>query len=240
MANARLYHGGTGIANFHQCSGTPQFSGAPYGERRLPRTPHFDAHADGAMHSPLDVISLPVRPADLEVQRNNLRAANLRVGDGIQMVYLPVNHILDYIRFDVSDSDPIMAGATATICGWLEEWDDTAKEFTITEMPEIADAATAQGITAIDLSVPSSTVVSMMKVDAGYVSGLYLPPTIISTTDAQGQTVYEWHQSAAVHLGLKIVTLPTNKNGAPVTFDMMRGVWHFMGLMKHFESMATV
>lgn len=240
MANAKLSLGGTGVANYRQCAGTPQFMGAPYGQRRLPRSPHYDAHADGAMAPAVSIISLPVHPVDLEVQRNNLQAANLAVGDGIFLTYLPVNHILEYIRFDVSDSDPIMAGATATLCGWLEEWDEGAKEFTLAELPDIAAAATAQGVTAIDLSKPSSTTVSLLKVEADYVSGLYLAPKLVEVTDAAGNTVFEWHQSAAVHLGLKIVSMPSNKNGAPVPFEAMRGAWHFSALVKHYECMASV
>lgn len=238
MANVKLSYGGTSIINHHQCAGSPQLTEAPYGHRALtPASPHFDAHADEILAKPTYVLSYPLRPSVLEVQRNNIKVGNPKAGDSVYLVYVPVNHFLEAIRLDVSVADSIMVGATIEPVGALEKWNPVTKQFDVAELPEVKAAATAQGVTPIPIDVPSSTVFFLTKVTDDYAVPLYVAPVLNKLTGAAGDTLYEWHQSGALHLGFKIVTMPTDTT---VTLDQMRGAIHFVALARKFDCQTTV
>lgn len=238
MASVKLSYGGTSIIDHHQCAGSPQLTEAPYGHRALtPDSPHLDAHADEILSHPNYNLSYPLRPSKLEVQRNNIRVGNPKAGDNVYLVYVPVNHFLETIRLDVSLADPVMVGATLEPVGALERWSPANNRFEVSELTDIKDAATAQGVTPIPMDVPSSTVFFLNKVVGGYAVPLYVAPILNKSTGVAGDTIFNWHQSGALHLGFKIVTMPTD---ASITLDMMRGAIHFMAVVRKFDCQTSV
>jgi hypothetical protein len=142
------------------------------------------------------------------------------------------------LRFDVNGTDKFAAGATVVLTAQRVSVSttDPYHSYTFTEITDITDAQTAQGITPISLASPSSTIVWLSKIDAlsgtisgtatgtvvtgtvdsgtGYVKPLYVEPEF--WTDSNG--VVHRFETGGLLLGIKIVSLPTTvaPNTAPI------------------------
>ena len=157
MAHVQVFKGGTPIIKYGAGEGEPIEYGFPFGRNSLGGTgswgepfnqPPFDAHFNGAAGQVTYPAGCHLSPSRLRWQRDNLRQARLAVDDVIDMILVPVNHWIDYIRFDVVEADPKLAGATVTIVGTRVTVDpaDPDRLCVIAEDPDFAAAQTAQGI----------------------------------------------------------------------------------------------
>ena len=222
MANIPIFKGGVNVPNYMWHSGDyplsgPPFAPAPWSSDAIPR---FNAQVDGAFNLKDYALGYPLIPKDFEWQRRALVSV-AAVGDIIQMIVVPCNHYVDFLRFDVASADEANAsatppylgltGLTAALTAQRVEWNFTTRQFDFTEIPDITAALTAQSLPAsIPLDVPSSTFVSLLRVDSGYVQPLYVEPLIGTTAPTPPATagLPYWLESGAVILGLKITALP--------------------------------
>jgi hypothetical protein len=264
MADTPLYKGGTPLINYGPWTGdTPVLYGPPFGHRHKPFTPPYDSHYEAEMGGKASFAAgYPLVPSKLEWQQINIRAARPEVGDVIQMIIVPCNHYIQSVRLDVTERDKAMAGATVSVAGqWIRR--DPAKPdvFLTTPCLEIEDALTAQGITPVSLSVPSSTVVWLTRtggpvtgtvtgtadtvtgaitataaVDtSGYAVPLYVAPQIIVSGNPPDE-VYSWHQGGALLLGIRLETTPTSGAG----LDSMLGGIYLSTRIDGYECPAFV
>jgi hypothetical protein len=155
------------------------------------------------------------------------------VGDIIEMIVVPTNHYIEYLRFDVCMADANMLGATVAMTGVRYRVDNTKdpyRDFTVTEDPDFAAAATAQGIADIPLDVPSSTFLSLLTVGSmdinatapsgggavtvtsagGYAVPKYVEPEFLVPNIPGAGPAKERFQTGALVLGIKIKTNPTD------------------------------
>ncbi|MDR1872020.1 MAG: hypothetical protein LBS60_08935 [Deltaproteobacteria bacterium] len=233
--DAQIFKAGTPVIRYGQGAGDPSLYKPPFGRYGYGETsPPFNAHFNGAAGSVNYPAGCPLKPRELQWQRDNLKFANLAVDDIIQMIVVPCNHWIEMVRFDVNNADPTMAGVTVAMTGQLVQVDPTDpynKFLPPVELPIFADAATAQGITPIPLHVPSSTVLWLSQIASATVTG-----DIPAGTDAGGGTLTNGaasgfiqplyvapefhddnsvppiprrHETGALILGIKIVALPT-------------------------------
>jgi hypothetical protein len=255
MADVPLLKGGTPVIRYLWHEDTPVVSRPPFGLRAFPglHAPPFDAHYDGAMSGIATFAAgYPFAPRDLEWQGVNVRAGRPDVGDMLQMIAVPCNHYIQSVRLDVLEADPRMNGATVDIAGqWIREDPAEPARFIATDSLEIDDARTAQGITPVSLSAPSSTVVWLTRTGgaaAGTISGtadaggtvtgsasvdtssyavpLYVPPVFIGG---------ERHQGGALVLGLRIKSLPTLPDTG---FDSLQGALYLTTRIDGYECPA--
>jgi hypothetical protein len=239
MADVQLYRGGTPEVKFMFCEGDPVRSGPPFGQIGFKKTPPYNAAADGCYIQKDHTLGRPFIPSDDEAVWNKFKAADPQVGEFLQCIVVPVNHYVDAVRFDINSPDPGLAGATVIISAQKVEWDPTAQAFVWTEIPDVVDAAAAQGKdTPIPLDVPSSTAIFLGKVmvdtnvsvstsvtvdigngigtgsgagtgtNYGYAVPLYVEPLIVASGN-QPNISYVRHESGAIVLGLKILSMPT-------------------------------
>jgi hypothetical protein len=212
MADAQIYTGGTPVVGYGRGEGDPNLYRPPYGKYPFDTSPPFNAHYDGASGSVDYAAGMPFKPSELGWQRTNLKHARPVVGDVIQMIVVPCNHWITTVRFDVGKPDARMAGATVAITGQRVapaaadpyDW----RLFTTTVEPLFAAAATAQGVAAIPLDVASSTRLNLMAVTAGYAEPLGVEPVF----HANAAGVLERHETGALILGVRIVSMPTDLN----------------------------
>jgi hypothetical protein len=211
MADAQVIKGGTSVINYQFCDKTPSLYGPPFGHVHKPFTPPFDAHYEGEMGGKATFAAgTPLLPSKLTWQKINLEAAKLAVGNVIQMVIVPVNHYINYIRLDIADADKNMAGATVNFAGqWYAESAADPTVFTLTASSEISTAVTDQTIAAISLAAQSSTLLTVTMVEDDYVKPLYVPPRFI-TTGAGVSQVTTRYQGGALILGVQIKSLPSD------------------------------
>ncbi|MDR1308539.1 MAG: hypothetical protein LBL95_01355 [Deltaproteobacteria bacterium] len=251
MANAPkdvcLFQGGTPeFGNFFHCSGTPQYSGPPFGGPRYPDKPLGNNPYDAAAPRGDFAASAPMWPRVFEKQRNAFLDSRPADGNVIQLVLVPVNHYFWGVRVDVAEPDEDMAGATVSIAGQLfAEKDAESGEFTLTEDPAFALAAQAQGLANIPLDVRGSYVLWMGRVAGGgivdgtvtggavvdgsvaggYVMPYYVAPVEKTTSGATPEKVLL--ERGALVLGLKIESPPSNSDVK---------IWH----MRHPVFMSAV
>jgi hypothetical protein len=231
MADAQIYKAGSPVISYGQGLGHPTHYTPPYGipPRRGMSIPPFNAHFSGSAGSEDYPAGCALRPGFLDWQRYNLLANEPEVGDIIQMIVVPTNYYIHCVRFDVNSIDTRLAGMTGIVTGQRVSVDPSnPSRYTVTEIPDITDAATAQGITSIDLDTPSSTMVWLDKVTnvsgtisgnapngggaitggvidagaSGYVIPLYVEPEFVP--DANGDLVR--YETGALILGLKLLT----------------------------------
>lgn len=232
MANVPLWKGGTPEINFMHCMGHPTVFTPPFGLSNYDKTPPFDAHSDNAYGAAgYYTDGMPLIPQEdiMRWQRDNLAYFKPSVGDILRLMVIPCNHYLEHIRFDVNAEDTLMAGATVLMT-CEEVTKQTDGSYLFNEKDWITAAATAQAKgNPIDLSTPSSTVVSLIKVTDGYAAPLYVQPTF-APDSVSGVTVR--NQECGVVLGLRIVTMPSD---ADVTFDMMQNDVYLSAKFAEFD-----
>ena len=220
MANIQLYKAGVITPNYMWHKGDyprngPPFAPGAWGER----IPPFNAQFDGNFNLKDYAAGFPLAPADSEVQRNALRSANPQVGDILQLILVPTNHYVDFLRFDVHLADvanttttppyPGMTGATVSLTAQQVVYNPTTQEYDFAEITDVTDAVSAQSLpAAIPLDVPSSTMVSLLRVEAGYVQPLYVEPVL--RTIAGPPLTYFRDETGGIILGLKIAALPAD------------------------------
>jgi hypothetical protein len=231
--DAQIYKAGTPVTRYGFDAGDPTLYTPPFGRYKFSETsPPFNAHFNGAAGSVDYPAGCPLKPRELQWQRDNLRYAELDVGDIVQMIVVPTNHWITMVRFDVNNHDATMAGVTVSMTGQLVQVDPTDpynKFLAPVELSIFADAATAQGVAPIPLDTPSSTILWLNTMDSASVTGdipagtdsgggtlangaatgfshpLYVAPEF--HPDANGDL--HRHETGALILGIKIVALPT-------------------------------
>ena len=237
MAHAQIFKGGTPDIRYGRGEGDPTLYGPPFGRDSFGpfsngpymNQPPFDAHINGAAGRVSYALGCELAPSRIGWQLDNLKAAKPTVDEAIDMILVPVNHYIEYLRFDVIGYDPRMAGATVTFTGARYTVNPADfNDFIRTEDPFFVNAATAQGITAIPLDDPSSTFISVMTLQNadiqgtapggggaititsadGYVLPYYVPPEFTGATAAERRR----HQTGGLLLGIKILTEPSDTN----------------------------
>lgn len=243
MANISLYRGGTPVVKFMWCDKdhpvyTPPFRQRHEGttsnlfadERPLAETPPYDSHADGAYNLGNFVIGMPFAPRvrGQIAQRKALQAQQLAVGDILQMIWLPEDHIATYLNLKSITVDASMAGASVALVV-QNAVPDANGDFTYTEDTAFAAAVTAQvGANAFNVDAPFNAFVSLFAADAdGYVKPMYSSPYLPAKDESSTETFPQYKI-----FGLKILSLPTDTN---VTFADMLSAIYMSVRMEAFE-----
>ena len=263
MAHVQVFKGGTPVIKYGVGAGEPVEYTFPFGRNSLGGNRHwdepfnqppFDAHFNGAAGQVTYPAGCPLAPRRLRWQFDNLKQARLAADDVIDMILVPVNHWIDYVRFDVVEADPQLAGATVIVTGTRATVDpaDPDRLCVLAEDPTFIAAQAAQGITDIPLDVPSSTFFSMVQLVAGdvqgtantstgvltvtsstgYISPYYIPPEFV-TVGARLQR----YQTGGLLLGIKILTVPTDTN---VSVHNARHDFYLTTRVTGFESPAVI
>lgn len=237
MSDVFMYKGGTPEPKYMWCKGETTDYHEPYGHDNMEDTAPFDAHFDGAYGSGLCTFAtgMPFNFKKMPWQKNALKAANVQAGDFIRSIWIPCNHFVEYLRFDVARPDIRMAGATVRMSAQYGAFNSTTNQFEYTPMTDVADAATAQSLnTPIALDKQSSTMISLLKTDTGYVRPLYVEPAFLPTDPADLTNPYKVKRAnPVIYVGLEVVSLPT----APgVTLDMAMNDWYLSIRLAGFRS----
>lgn len=245
MANISLYRGGTPEVKYIWSAADhpeyrPPFSQRHLGaqsdlfadERPLEETPPYDSHADGAYNIGNFVIGLPVAPRTRGqvAQRKALQAQPLEVGDILQCIWLPEDHIATYLNLKSITNDANMAGATVALVV-QNATPDKNGEFHYAEDTDFADAVTTQvGSNSFAVDKPFNAFVSLFKTNGDYAVPMYSKPALPVAHDASDGTLPTYPTYKI--FGLKILSLPTKSE---VTFaDMLSAI--YMSLrMEAFE-----
>lgn len=245
MANISLYRGGTPEVKYIWSAADhpeyrPPFSQRHLGaqsdlfadERPLEETPPYDSHADGAYNIGNFVIGLPVAPRTRGqvAQRKALQAQPLEVGDILQCIWLPEDHIATYLNLKSITNDANMAGATVALVV-QNATPDKNGEFHYAEDTDFADAVTSQvGSNSFAVDKPFNAFVSLFKTNGDYAVPMYSKPALPVAHDASDGTLPTYPTYKI--FGLKILSLPTKSE---VTFaDMLSAI--YMSLrMEAFE-----
>lgn len=245
MANISLYRGGTPEVKYIWSAADhpeyrPPFSQRHLGaqsdlfadERTLEETPPYDSHADGAYNMGNFVIGLPVAPRTRgqATQRKALQAQPLEVGDILQCIWLPEDHIATYLNLKSITNDANMAGATVALVA-QNATPDKNGEFHYVEDTDFADAVTTQvGSNSFAVDKPFNAFVSLFKTNGDYAVPMYSKPALPVAHDAPDSTLPTYPTYKI--FGLKILSLPTKSE---VTFaDMLSAI--YMSLrMEAFE-----
>lgn len=245
MANISLYRGGTPEVKYIWSAADhpeyrPPFSQRHLGaqsdlfadERPLEETPPYDSHADGAYNMGNFVIGLPVAPRTRgqAAQRKALQAQPLEVGDILQCIWLPEDHIATYLNLKSITNDANMAGATVALVV-QNATPDKNGEFHYVEDTDFADAVTTQvGSNSFAVDKPFNAFVSLFKTNGDYAVPMYSKPALPVAHNAPDGTLPTYPTYKI--FGLKILSLPTESK---VTFaDMLSAI--YMSLrMEAFE-----
>lgn len=233
MANINLYRGGTPVVRFmwndtDYPQYQPPFSQTHMGtqsplfvdEQPLEETPPYDSHADGAYNAGNFVLGMPIAPRVRGniAQRKALQANAIAVGDILQCMWLPEDHIATYVNLKSITLDSNMAGATIALCV-QNAVPDANGEFTYTEDTDFADAVTAQvGTNSFNVAEPFNAFVSLFKADGDYSVPMYSTPAL-PAKDSSSSVTYPVYKV----FGVKVLSLPTDTT---VTFaDMMKAIY---------------
>lgn len=245
MANISLYRGGTPEVKYIWSAADhpeyrPPFSQRHLGaqsdlfadERPLEETPPYDSHADGAYNMGNFVIGLPVAPRTRgqAAQRKALQAQSLEVGDILQCIWLPEDHIATYLNLKSITNDANMAGATVALVA-QNATPDKNGEFHYVEDTDFADAVTTQvGSNSFAVDKPFNAFVSLFKTNGDYAVPMYSKPALPVAHDAPDSTLPTYPTYKI--FGLKILSLPTKSEVAFA--DMLSAI--YMSLrMEAFE-----
>jgi hypothetical protein len=237
MANAQVYKGGTPVVRYGAGAEDPTEYGPPFGRNSFGgpaygpfmNQPPFDAKFNGAAGQLTYPAGCPLSPARMRWQKTNLLAAKPGVDDIIDMLVVPVNHWIDYVRFDVVRADTALAGAAVIPTGSLYTVDpaDPNGVYIRTEDAFFVNAATAQGITSIPLDVPSSTFISVTSLVNASIAGTapngggaititsadgYVRPYYVAPEFVTHKGELRRFQTGGLLLGIKILSEPTNTN----------------------------
>ena len=245
MTNISLYRGGTPEVKYIWSAADhpeyrPPFSQRHLGaqsdlfadERPLEETPPYDSHADGAYNMGNFVIGLPVAPRTRgqAAQRKALQAQPLEVGDILQCIWLPEDHIATYLNLKSITNDANMAGATVALVV-QNATPDKNGEFHYVEDTDFADAVTTQvGSNSFAVDKPFNAFVSLFKTNGDYAVPMYSKPALPVAHNAPDGTLPTYPTYKI--FGLKILSLPTESK---VTYaDMLSAI--YMSLrMEAFE-----
>ena len=244
MANISLYRGGTPVVKYMWTDKdhpqyTPPFSQDHLGstselfadERPLAETPPYDSHADGAYNLGNFVIGLPIAPRNRGqiAQRKALQAQQLAVGDILQCIWLPEDHIATYLNLKSITEDVNVAGATVALCV-QNAVPDANGDFSYTEDTDFAAAVTAQvGSNSFAIDKPFNAFVSLFTVNGDYAIPMYSSPYLPKAkSDTSSTTTYPVYKV----FGLKILSLPTDST---VTFADMLSAIYMSVRMEAFE-----
>lgn len=245
MANISLYRGGTPEVKYIWSAADhpeyrPPFSQRHLGaqsdlfadEHPLEETPPYDSHADGAYNMGNFVIGLPVAPRTRGqvAQRKALQAQSLEVGDILQCIWLPEDHIATYLNLKSITNDANMAGATVALVV-QNATPDKNGEFHYVEDTDFADAVTTQvGSNSFAIDKPFNAFVSLFKANGDYAVPMYSKPALPVAHDAPDSTLPTYPTYKI--FGLKILSLPTKSEVAFA--DMLSAI--YMSLrMEAFE-----
>ena len=245
MANISLYRGGTPEVKYIWSAADhpeyrPPFSQRHLGaqsdlfadERPLEETPPYDSHADGAYNMGNFVIGLPVAPRTRGqvAQRKALQAQPLEVGDILQCIWLPEDHIATYLNLKSITNDANMAGATVALVA-QNATPDKNGEFHYVEDTDFADAVTTQvDSNSFAVDKPFNAFVSLFKTNGDYAVPMYSKPALPVAHDAPDSTLPTYPTYKI--FGLKILSLPTKSEVAFA--DMLSAI--YMSLrMEAFE-----
>jgi hypothetical protein len=168
----------------------------------------------------------------MEWQYHNLKYADITTNDVLQMVPIPANYWIDYVRFDVCRHDPSLAGMTAEISAmrWSVDPANPANNWVSAEDPFFHAAAGAQGIAPIPLDTPSCTILSLVTIanvaiDAtapggggavtvnsvdGFVKPYHVMPEFITDTTVTPPRVTRYETGSLI-LGIKLLSAGTVK-----------------------------
>ena len=245
MANISLYRGGTPEVKYIWSAADhpeyrPPFSQRHLGaqsdlfadERPLEATPPSASPAAGAYNMGNFVIGLPVAPRTRgqATQRKALQAQPLEVGDILQCIWLPEDHIATYLNLKSITNDANMAGATVALVV-QNATPDKNGEFHYVEDTDFADAVTTQvGSNSFAVDKPFNAFVSLFKTNGDYAVPMYSKPALPVAHDAPDSTLPTYPTYKI--FGLKILSLPTKSE---VSFaDMLSAI--YMSLrMEAFE-----
>ena len=232
MSNISLYRGGTPKVRFVWCAKDHPEYGPAFSQKHLgtqnelfsdelpvQETPPYDSHADGAYNAGNFVLGMPIAPRNrgMIAQRKALEKKPLAVGDVLQCMWLPEDHVATFLNLKSITADPNMAGATIGLV--VQNATPAADgEFVYTEDTDFADAVVAQcGANSFKVDEPCNAFVSLFKsTDDGYAVPMYSKPGLPAGTDTEAVApVYKI-------FGVKILSLPT-KNIA--LSDMMKAIY---------------
>lgn len=229
MANLGLFRGGSPVVKYSwKDSDWAQFE-PPFGQATLEDTPPYDSHADGAYNAGDFVLGFPLKPnlGGMDWQRRALANAKLAVGDVLQLIWLPADHMATFLNIKSIGSDSNMAGATIALQHQTLSR-DTDGNIEITDTDTLSTAITAQGGSNVfDLSAPFNQMVSLIDVSSGYARPMYSTPPLPAAS-ASATPVH-----AVFHMfGIKILSLPTD---TAITLDKMRKGVYLSLRMQAFE-----
>ena len=178
------------------------------------------------------MIGLPVAPRTRgqAAQRKALQAQPLEVGDILQCIWLPEDHIATYLNLKSITNDANMAGATVALVV-QNATPDKNGEFHYVEDTDFADAVTTQvGSNSFAVDKPFNAFVSLFKTNGDYAVPMYSKPALPVAHDAPDSTLPTYPTYKI--FGLKILSLPTKSEVAFA--DMLSAI--YMSLrMEAFE-----
>lgn len=221
MADARIYRGGSPDVRVRMCEDDfPQFN-PPLEMTHKKNTPPYDSHADGAYGQGYFTLGMPIKPTLMDWQRRAFKEANLGVGDVIQCIQIPIDGYATGISFKCISSDPALAGATVKLVALERSYNSTTEMFETTPIPDVEDAATAQGYaTPIDVSAPFKQQFFLWK-DNG--NG-YVRPLCSTNMDS------------VIIIGIQIESLPTD---TAIKIQDMLNDWYLSVKIQSFECLAS-
>jgi hypothetical protein len=210
--DVQVYKGGTPVVSYGMGEGHPNLYRPPYGKYPFDTSPPFNAHFNGAAGKVDYPAGTPLKPSELLWQRDNLRVTSLAAGDTIQMIVVPCNHWITMMQFDVGTEDARLAGATVQFNVQVVQpaaadpfdW----RQFTTAVDPRFTAALTAQSPPAVPLDVPGTSRIYLTDVSTGYAVPLTAEPVFYP--DSNVPPVPRRHETGALILGIKIVTMPTD------------------------------
>ena len=220
MANFQLYRGGTPVVNFMWGENdVPQFN-PPFSNKNYEDTPPYDSHADGAYNLGDFVLGMPINPNNVGMtwQRKVLSNQALQVGDIIQCIWLPEDHMATVLNLKSVGVDPRMAGAKVALVTQTVQYDAQGVA-TITEDDYLDDAVQAQLTTnSFNVDEPFNAYVSLIKAEDGYAVPLYSTPSLPAKDSVSQPTFGKYYI-----FGLKILALPTDATASLA--DLRKGIY---------------
>lgn len=242
MTNYNLYRGGTPEVRFMWSKKdyskfnpplTAKHLGAAhklFGNDEFQDTPPYDSHADGAYNLGNFVIGASINPngRGMISQRTAFKYQKIAVGDVLQLIWLPEDHVATLLNLKSINWDSKMAGATVALIVQNGTPNADTGEFEYTEDTDFAAAVTAQhGSNVFKVDEAFNAMISLYKVNGDYAVPMYGQPCLPAKDESTSGTapVYKF-------FGLKVLSLPTDAN---VTFADMRKSIYMSLRMEAFE-----
>jgi hypothetical protein len=256
MADTPLFSGGTHEFKAYHCADTPQFYRPPFAQPHMEGSPVADSLYDAAAPRVGCVASQPLFPSINEIQRKTILHFKPEEGEILQLLLIPCNHYVTAVRFDISQDDPDMAGATVSIAGQMvtADPDDPETKYDVAEDQEFEDAATAQGLSDIPLHKASTNVLWLSKLVGGGATGTapggtdggpitdgaatgYVIPYYVPPQTLPWKAKNRNFMTGGLLLGVKIKSAPTN---SAVTLADMKACCYMGATIFGFDFKQTV